>query len=150
MAESPTQRNPSRARATAGDLRVLVGRLRGLLRAQSHIGELTWPQIDVLTWLEREGPATVTALARAQGVRPQSMGETLQALKAAGQVSGAPDPADGRQTLLSLTQTFRTQLKASREAKEDWLFRAISKKFTAAEQEQLAAAVTLLKRLVED
>ena len=40
-----------------------------------------------------EGPATVTSLARAEGVRPQSMGATVAALQEAGLVGGAPDPA---------------------------------------------------------
>jgi DNA-binding MarR family transcriptional regulator len=36
-------------------------------------------------------------------MRPQSMGSAVALLEAAGFVSGAPDPSDGRQTILSLT-----------------------------------------------
>src|SRR6201989_2265435 len=78
--------------AIAEDLRVLVGKLRRRLREESHLVDFTPSQVQVLGLLEREGPATVTALARAHGMRPQSMGETLSVLKAGGLVSGAPDP----------------------------------------------------------
>jgi DNA-binding MarR family transcriptional regulator len=133
----------------AEDLRVLAGKLRRRLREESHVGDFTPSQVQVLGLLEREGPATVTALARAHGMRPQSMGETLSVLKAAGLVSGAPDPNDGRQTVLSLTPAFRKKIKASRAAREDWLFRTIQTRFSAAEQQQLAVGVELLKRLID-
>ncbi|SEE82669.1 transcriptional regulator, MarR family [Burkholderia sp. WP9] len=133
----------------AENLRVLAGKLRRRLREESHVGDFTPSQVQVLGLLEREGPATVTALARAHGMRPQSMGETLSVLKAAGLVSGAPDPNDGRQTVLSLTPAFRKKIKASRAAREDWLFRTIQTRFSAAEQQQLAVGVELLKRLID-
>ena len=138
-----------RASAMASDLRVLLGSLRGKLRGEAHLGDFTWSQVQVLTWLEREGPTTVSALARAHGMRPQSMGETLSVLKVAGLVTGAPDPLDGRQNVLSLTPACREKIRAGRAAREDWLFRAIREKFTPAEQEQLGLGVALLKRLVD-
>ena len=141
--------DPDALHAMAEDLRVLVGKLRRRLREESHLGDFTPSQVQVLGLLEREGPATVTALARAHGMRPQSMGETLSVLKAAGLVSGTPDPNDGRQTVLSLTPAFRKKIKASRAAREDWLFRTIQTRFSAAEQEQLGVGVELLKRLVD-
>jgi DNA-binding MarR family transcriptional regulator len=137
------------ARALAGELRVLIGQLRRRLREQTNLGDITWSQVSVLSLLERDGPATVTTLARAEGMRPQSMGATVASLQEAGLVSGSPDPADGRQTLLTLTATGREWIKAGRAAREDWLSRAIQTKLAPAEQEKLAAAVELLKRLVE-
>ncbi len=99
--------------------------------------------------LERDGPATVSALARAEGVRQQSMGATISTLEAAGLVKGSPDPADGRQTILSLTDACREMIQASRAAKEDWLFHAIQTKLSPAEQEQLATNLELLKRIAD-
>jgi DNA-binding MarR family transcriptional regulator len=133
----------------AEDLRVVTGKLRRRLREEAHIGDFTPSQIQVLSLLEREGSATVSSLARLHGMRPQSMGEMLSALKAAGLVTGAPDPNDGRQTVLSLTPAFRKKVKASRAAREDWLFRTIQTRFSAAEQQQLAIGVDLLKRLID-
>src|SRR5271163_3243232 len=129
----------ARALALAGELRVLIGKLKRRLREQTHLGELTWSQVSVLSHLDREGPATVTTLARVEGVRPQSMGATVSAMEAAGLVSGAPDPSDGRQTIWSLTAACREWLKAGRAAREEWLYRTIRAKFSAAEQEELAS-----------
>ena len=133
----------------ATDLRVLLGNLRRRLREEAHLGDYTASQLQVLMHLERSGPATVTTLARAEGVRPQSMGETLSVLKAARLVAGSPDPTDGRQTILSLTPACREKIKTARAAKEDWLVRAMQSKLSAAEQKQLAAGIQLLKRLVD-
>jgi DNA-binding MarR family transcriptional regulator len=137
------------ALALAVDLRVVISQLRRRLREQASFGDLTFSQTSVLSRLEREGPATVTSLARAEGMRPQSMGATVSALQSAGLVSGSPDPKDGRQTILSLTPTCQEWIRAGRAAKEDWLFRAIQSKFSPEEQDELARAVELLKRLGE-
>ena len=99
--------------------------------------------------LERDGPATVSALARAEGVRQQSMGATISALEDAGLVKGSPDPTDGRQTILSLTDACRKLIQAERAAKEDWLFRALQAQLSPREHEQLAVAVKLLSRLAD-
>jgi DNA-binding MarR family transcriptional regulator len=131
----------------AGELRVVLGSLRRRLRDKAQLGDLTWSQLSALGRLEREGPTTVTALARAEGVRPQSMGATIAALEAAGLVGGAPHPGDGRQTILSLTDACREWVKVSRTAREDWLSNAIETRLSHAEQQQLAGAVALLRRL---
>ncbi len=135
--------------ALAAELRIVIGTLTRRLREQAHSEDLTWSQKSVLIRLERDGPATVTALARTEGVRSQSMGATVAALEAAGLVSGSPHPKDGRQTILSLTPACRDWIEASRAAREDWLLQAIHAKLNAAEQEELAKAVDLLKRLVD-
>jgi DNA-binding MarR family transcriptional regulator len=133
----------------AGELRIVLGRLSRRLRDESQFGDFTWSQLKVLTRLERDGPATVTALATAEGVRPQSMGATVAVLKEAGLVNGTPDPADGRQTVLSLTPACVAKLKAVRAAKEDWLSRALGTRLSRGERQELAASLELLKRLVD-
>jgi DNA-binding MarR family transcriptional regulator len=149
MSRNDTPATADTLHALAEDLRVVAAGLRRRLREESNVGDFTPSQMQVLARLEREGPATVTSLARAQGMRPQSMGETLAALKAAGFVSGAPDPNDGRQTVLSITPALRRKVKATRAAREDWLLRTIQSHFSAAEQKQLAIGVDLLKRLID-
>jgi DNA-binding MarR family transcriptional regulator len=149
VSKRPNDPVAARSLAVAGELRVLIGKLKRRLRAEAHLGDFTWSQVAVLTRLEREGSATVTSLARAEGVRPQSMGETLSALKTAGLVSGAPDPTDGRQTVLSLTPACRELIRAGRAAREDWLFRSIQTNLTPAEQEELGRAVELLTRIAD-
>ena len=151
MSMTKPKNDPGTARtlALAGELRVVLGRLKRRLREELHMGELTWPQVSVLGHLERSGPATVTGLAQAEGVRPQSMGATVAVLEKAGLVSGTADPNDGRQTVISLTAACRDLIKASRAAREDWLLRSIQANLTPAEQKQLATAVELLKRIAD-
>ena len=139
----------ARVHELAGDLHAVLGKLKRRLREQASAGELTSSQISVLGRIEREGPATVTALARAERMRPQSMGANIAALEAAGLVQGSPDPADGRQTLLSLTDACRDWMRAGRAARADWLLRAIQEHLAPAEQEQLADAVELLQRIAD-
>jgi DNA-binding MarR family transcriptional regulator len=137
------------ADAVAADLRSVVSKLKRSLRAQSNQGDLTSTQIAVLLRLEREGPAAVSDLARAEGIRAQSMGAAIAPLEAAGLISGAADPDDGRRTLLSLTTSSRSWMEEGRSARQDWLSRALRARLTAREQQELAAAVRLLNRLVE-
>ncbi|HVW69838.1 MAG TPA: MarR family transcriptional regulator [Steroidobacteraceae bacterium] len=133
----------------ARDLRVLSGKLKRRLREQAHMGDLTGTQLSVLGRLEREGSATVTSLAKAEAMRPQSMGAIVAALESAGLVSGSPDPRDGRQTILSMTPGCRDLLKVHRAAREDWLFRALQTHLTPEEQHELAGALVLLNRILD-
>ena len=138
----------SGAAALAQDLRGLVGKLKRRLREQADAGDLTPSQTSVLLRLERDGAATTSSLARAEGMRPQSMGAVVAALEGAGLVHGAPDPNDGRQTILSLTERCRQLIREGRAARQDWLSHTIQDRLTPEEQGQLAAALLLLQRLV--
>lgn len=137
------------ASQVATDLRIVAGRLIRRLREQASPGDYTAAQKAVLLRLERDGPATVTELARAEGVRSQSMGATVASLEAPGLVAGTADPNDGRRTVLSLTPRCMKLLKTTRAAKDDWLFRTIDAECSADEIKKLAAAVALLQRLAD-
>jgi DNA-binding MarR family transcriptional regulator len=141
--------DPRTAKALALDLHALSGKLKRRLREQASAGDLTPSQTSVLGHLDRNGPTTVTALARLEGVRSQSMGATVAALEASGLVKGSPDPNDGRQTILSLTPACVALFRTGRAARTDWLLKTIQTKFTPQEQQQLAMAVKLLNRLVD-
>src|ERR1700741_593384 len=117
MNAQPKDHQSSRAPALAQDLRALLSKLKRRLREQAHAGDLTPSQVSVLLRLERDGPATASALARAEGRRPQSMGPVIARLEAAGLVSGPPDPTDGRQTILSLTDSCREWARKGRAAR---------------------------------
>jgi DNA-binding MarR family transcriptional regulator len=149
MRSTSADYSAARAQEIAAELRVVIGHLKRRLREESHPGEFTGSQMSVLARLEREGPATVTTLARAEGVRPQSMGATVATLEAAGLVAGLPDPKDRRQTILSLTAACRQWIQAHRAAREDWLYRTLRAKLGPEELEELARSLSLLQRLVE-
>jgi DNA-binding MarR family transcriptional regulator len=149
MAKHSVVSKASQLPALAGELRVTIGKLVRRVREQSHPGDFTSAQKSVLIRLERDGPATVSMLARAESVRPQSMQATVSTLQKAGLVSGKPDQTDGRKTFFSLTPACRETLKTARAAREDWLLRALQAQLSPREQTQLAAAVELLKRLAD-
>jgi DNA-binding MarR family transcriptional regulator len=138
-----------RTAALVQNLRAVLSKLKRRLREQGNAGDLTPSQTSVLLRLEKDGPATASALARAEGMRPQSIVPIIMALEAADLVAGAPDPDDGRQTILSLTKTFRAMMAKGRAAREDWMTQTILARLSAQEQDTLAKAVILLQRLAD-
>jgi DNA-binding MarR family transcriptional regulator len=149
MRHVPDETATSRAPRLAGDLRVVIGRLNRRLREQSGADDLTQAQKSALLRLDHDGEATVTALAKAEGVRPQSMGATVAALQEMGLVGGRPHATDGRQTLLSLTPKCVDWLQAGRAARQDWMIAALTSALSSDEQAQLAMALPLLRRLAD-
>ncbi|MFD9904521.1 MarR family winged helix-turn-helix transcriptional regulator [Streptomyces sp. NPDC059063] len=131
----------------AADLTTTVRRLVRRLRTASPETGLTTSQRSALSLLD-EGSATTAALARAEHVRPQSMRLTIGALEAEGLVGRAPDPDDGRQSVVSMTDKGRAVLAETRAAKHTWLAAAIADRLDEREREQLADAVALLERLI--
>ena len=135
--------------ASAAELRTLVGKLRRKLQEQAPPGGFTPSQVSVMTRLLGDGPATLTALARAEGMRPQSMSAIIAALEAANYVQGTPDPLDGRQTILAATTIAREAATLVQASKDDWLFATIRSRLSDAEQADLAGSIRLLARLVD-
>jgi DNA-binding MarR family transcriptional regulator len=131
-------------------MRTVFRKIKQRVREHGGRDDLTPSQISVVLRLEKDGSATVSSLARAEGIRPQSMSAVVTPLEEAGLVSGSPDPSDGRQTLMSLTPKCRKLLDEGRAARQDWLTATILQKLSAQEQEMLQAALELLTRLVED
>ncbi len=150
MSIKSDSKRTARASVLAQDLRAVIGKLKRRLRDQAHVGDLTPSQVSVLLRLEKDGAATASNLARAEGMRPQSMASVIAALEGAGFVRGAPDPTDGRQTLLSLTDAFRKWIETGRAARQDWLTRSLQARLSPEEIGDVARAVELLRRLVDD
>lgn len=150
MNDLKLQRNSELAPALASDIRVIVGRLKRRLRGHGGDHDLTPSQVSVVLRLEKDGSAPVSTLARAEGVRPQSMSAVVAPLQDAGLVQGAPDPGDGRQTLMSLTPKCLKLLRDGRAAKQDWLTARILQKLSMREQEKLRSALELLARLADE
>lgn len=148
---STTQRTTTERDSTpsrlAGDLRVLVGRLRRRLKEVDNADGITPSQMSVLSRLEQDGPAAPGALAAAERVRPQSMGSTLGVLEQRELIERRPDPADGRRQVVSLTTAGSESLRGTRTVREEWLARALAERFTGAERRTVAEALALLERL---
>ena len=131
---------------TASELRVVLGRLLRRLRAKHRFPLM---HAAVLGRLDREGTSTVGELAMSEGVRPQSMAQTVAELEGAGLVARRPDPVDGRRVLVELTEDGHAALASDRREREGWLAEAIAERLDAEEQHVLQRAVRLLDRLAE-
>jgi DNA-binding MarR family transcriptional regulator len=125
-----------------------IGRLTRRLRAAAAQHELSLTESAVLARLDREGPATTAELARAEGMRPQSMSAALAALEERGLIDRKPHPSDGRQVNITLTEKGAAVRNSSRDLKRAWLAQATA---TLEEEERqiLARAGHILKRLLE-
>jgi DNA-binding MarR family transcriptional regulator len=131
----------------ASELRLVLGRLIRRMRSE---GRIPIAQLAVLGRLDRGGPATVSALATAERVRPQSMSQTVNELEADGLVTRRPDPTDRRQLLVELTDAGNGTLAEERRHREGWLARAIAEDLSPAERRSLEAALEPLRRLADD
>ncbi|VVE43357.1 MarR family transcriptional regulator [Pandoraea iniqua] len=137
---------PNESENAIADLLPVMGQLMRRLRAVTNTRELSWSQVAVMARLEEAGPMTTADLARAEAVKPQSMGGTLAVMEAEGLVQRYPHPDDGRQMLVSLTDDGRETRRKVRLAKHDWLMHAVAD-FTPAERKTLVSAVDLIRRL---
>jgi DNA-binding MarR family transcriptional regulator len=137
------------AARSARDLRVVFSRLRRRIREVATDGDLTPSQESALTLVGKHGAATASALASAEGVRPQSMAATLAALDQHGLIRRSPDPEDGRRQLVTLTEAGRERVEDNRQVREEWLARAFEDRYTEQERRTVLDALTLLERLSE-
>jgi DNA-binding MarR family transcriptional regulator len=131
----------------ASELRLILGRLIRRMRSE---GRIPIAQLAVLGRLDRGGPATVSALATAERVRPQSMSQTVSELEADGLLTRRPDPTDRRQLLVELTDAGHATLADERRHREGWLARAIAEDLSPAERRALEASLEPLRRLADD
>lgn len=130
----------------ASDLRLALGQLVRRLRVEHR---LSLSHAAVLARLDREGTHSISSLAAAERIRPQSMAQTIRDLEADGLIDRRGDPSDGRRTLVDLTREGLRMLEEDRRRRQGWLTEAISSELTLAEHADLAKAIGLLRRLGE-
>lgn len=126
-----------------------IGLLVRRVRAAAASHELSLTESAVMARLAKDGPATTANLARAEGMKPQSMGATVAALEELGMVERRPHPTDGRQVNIELTVKGAEVRQRARDAKRTRLLQAVSR-LDAREQETLFAAARIMKRLAEN
>jgi DNA-binding MarR family transcriptional regulator len=72
-----------------------IGLLVRRVRAEAASHELSLTEAAVMARLAKDGPATTADLARAEGMKPQSMGTTIAALEEMGMVERKHHPTVG-------------------------------------------------------
>ena len=126
-----------------------IGLLVRRVRAAASSNELSLTESSVIARLAKDGPATTADLARAEAVKPQSMGTTIAALKKMGLIERKPHPTDGRQVNIELTAKGAAVRKSTMDAKWTWLANAIAQ-LDEPERETLFKAGEIIKRMVEN
>ncbi|MER7837083.1 MarR family transcriptional regulator [Streptomyces sp. NPDC096040] len=132
----------------ASELRLAVGRMTRRLRQAHAVGDVSLSEVSVLARLAADGPDSPTSLAEMERVRPQAMATTLAQLEQRGLVRRTPDAADGRRSIVAVTEDGRAML-AERRSESVQGLAAVLDTFSAEEREILGAAVPLLGRLAE-
>jgi DNA-binding MarR family transcriptional regulator len=132
----------------SAELRVALLRAARRLRAERSDADLSDAQFSVLAYLDRNPPATPGELAEFERVRPPSMTRTLAALAERGLVARVGHPDDARQVLVSLTETGRDTVRATRTRRNVWLADRLAE-LPAGERATLAAAVDLLRSIAD-
>ena len=146
MTDAPDLIAPPSLEAAVVELSTAIGQLRRRMRAAANPDELNLSQIATLVRLEQSGWMNISDLARAESMKPQSMGAILASLEEDGLVKRRPHPTDGRQVEFALTPKGAEARRRRSAAKHAWLLGAIST-LTPAEQKTLISAIALFKRL---
>jgi DNA-binding MarR family transcriptional regulator len=134
---------------TAEDFMMAISMVVRRIRtdAPPELRDFTWTQKAVLSRLEK-GPATSAELARAEGIKPQSMGVAIALLEEMQLVERKPHPTDGRQMNVKLTAKGVALRKRTKEAKETWVAQAFAR-LDKQELSVLSRATELMKRMLE-
>lgn len=146
----PTVEKASRTDAgLASELRLSVMRLRRRLAVEVHPdNELSLGAMAVLGALYRTGDLSLGQLAQRERVQPPSMTRTVNCLEDGGYVVRLPHETDGRQVLVSLTESGRATLIADRDRRDAWLAQRLGD-LSPEERAVLRQAAPLLQSLAE-
>lgn len=123
-----------------------IGMFLRRMRSMPNGDGLSMTEAIVLSRLAHDGPATIAALARAEGMKPQSMGTTIAALEDAALVVRTAHPTDGRQMLIGLTENGVQRRAQQRTRKQLWLEQAI-KELSEEERDTLFRAAGIIRKL---
>jgi len=123
-----------------------VMRLARRLRAERVDTSVSITQLAALATLDRHGPLTPGELATHERVQPPSMTRIVAALEAAGLVTRADHPTDGRQVLLAPSVHGKSLLRAERRRRDAWLARRL-RELDPEDVAVLRRAAVVLERL---
>ncbi|MDR2999012.1 MAG: MarR family transcriptional regulator [Microbacterium sp.] len=132
---------------TAHDLRTVIARMMRRFREAGADDALTPAQASALARLGKGGVSTVSALATAERVRPQSMAATVEALERAGFVTRSQDPSDGRRQIIDLTQAGSARIEGQKDAAAAWLEQALAE-LDPDDLRTVSSAMTVLEKML--
>ena len=124
-----------------------------LLKHLADRRDLSLTAAAVLATLRTDGPVRLTALAVAIGVRQPTMTQLVQRLERDGLATRVSDPADGRGTVVAITDAGRALLVDLRQARRGRLaalLRSLSAEDEATLAEAMHVALPILQRLIDN
>ncbi|GAB2567082.1 MarR family winged helix-turn-helix transcriptional regulator [Nocardia heshunensis] len=132
----------------AEELQAVVSGLVRRMRAVSPARDVSLSQVSILKRLDRDGPATVADLARADQIRHQSVATAVAALVERGLIGRSADAHDLRRKVLTITESGRALLSERRGAGHGHIAELIGERLSGEERRQLANSLSLLQRLI--
>jgi DNA-binding MarR family transcriptional regulator len=126
-----------------------VGRLNWRMRAECDSASPGPTVLAVLSRLIRAGTHTPKELADAERIQPQSLTRILASLTDRGLITRAPDPTDGRRSLIDITPAGRAVMREYTGSRERWLANALERALSPTERQLLGLAAELLVRVAD-
>jgi len=136
-------------RALAADLSLAVVRLTRHLRGRRTDAQISLTQLSALATLSRDGSMTPGALAARERVQPPSMTRVIASLSELHLVKRDPHPTDGRQVIVSLSESGQALMEDEASAREAWMTEQLSG-LTGAQLDVLRQAVGIMKQIVDE
>ncbi|WP_329457359.1 MarR family winged helix-turn-helix transcriptional regulator [Streptomyces sp. NBC_01497] len=149
MEEGIAAPNGEDAAQAGAALRLAVARIARRLRQTHAVGDVTPSGGSVLARLSRDGADSPGSLAELERVRPQAMAATLASLEERGLVRRTQDAADGRRSVMTVTDEGRKVLMDRRSESVQRMTDVLDQEFTPEERSMLVAVLPLLDRLAE-
>ncbi len=140
--------NPTEISDEAVRLRLAITRTARRLR-QSAGSDLGMSATASLATIDRLGPMTPSELAEVEGIQRPTATRILARLEEQDLVDRAPDPSDGRCSLISATTSGRLLLRQLRRRKDAYLVRRL-RDLPDRDVATLRRAASILERMLEE
>jgi DNA-binding MarR family transcriptional regulator len=132
----------------AGHLRLVLARTARRLRQEAG-ADLSPSMISALASVDRHGPLTPSELAAHERVQRPTITRVLARLEELGLIDRAPDPADGRSSLIAASADGRTLLHRQRSRKDQYLAHRLET-LDADDVATLERAAAILERILDE
>ena len=148
----PITSTDTRLAESAARLRFAIVRTARRLRQEAAGAggtELSPTAASTLATVERHGPLTPSELAEIERIKRPTATRTLRVLEEAGMVDRAPDPIDGRSSLVSVNAAGRERLRRLRGRKNAYLARRM-RDLPESDVVTLERAAEILEGILEE
>jgi len=126
-----------------------VLRLARAMRRSARAAELTGGALALIATLYRKGPLSAVALARAEGLQPQSLSRLLVRMEAGMLIERGIDPEDRRRHVITLTSRGRNALRSAMTQRREWLGSVMAERLNETERASLRAAAEIMLRIAD-